>query len=200
MQKSLIVFVALIIFVAGCTQPGAPAGATPAKTSDGGSPGQPAAAPSPAGASPPPAAPPAATRDFNTCLLDCKVVTSESLANTCKAGCYLGAATENGDIAQCEMLVTIQEGKGLYDLCVSNVATKLKDPSLCSRIKETTYHDLCLTSTAEAKGDVTVCNGITVGISQDVCISAVAAKNKNPVLCDKITESYMKEPCVENAQ
>ena len=193
MQKGLVILVCLIVLLAGCAQQSAPGGAPPSKIGES---GQPPTAPQPGTPSQP-----LATRsnDINTCLGNCNTLTDESLQNTCKAGCYLGAATEDGDVAKCDSLLTIKEGAGLYDTCISNVATKLNDPSLCSRITGT-FHDICLSSIADAKADATVCEGIGDATSRDGCISTVAAKKKDPSLCGKVTQDFMKQSCIEGTQ
>ncbi len=136
--------------------------------------------------------------NLDSCLSTC--ATAGTLENTCKAGCYLAAGGETGDVSNCEPMLSIKEGKGLYSTCVSNAASTAADASFCSRITEQTQFNNCITLVAQAKGDASVCGSVKDDMSYDVCVSAAADAKNDASMCGSIRQEFMKEPCVEGAQ
>lgn len=203
MRKIVTIFiVALVIFVAGCTTPGAPpqGGKQPGDNNQAPS-GQPSGNQSsvqPSGGSDTPSA---GTTDLNECLTSCNTFVDNDLVITCRAGCYMGVATETKDASKCENILTLGQNTTIYyDTCMINVATDIKNPALCTKIKEDAYRYTCISSIAEANLDVSLCDQIEEGIYKYGCISTVAGKKKDPSMCDRITEEYMKQSCVDGTK
>ncbi|MBI5228378.1 hypothetical protein HY988_07335 [Candidatus Micrarchaeota archaeon] len=202
MQKNLVILgiLVVIVFIAGCT------GTTnvQANTSAQAGGNQPSGnQPAPSGGTPTPsgggAAPPGGTVNLNECLASCNILTGNSLQATCQSGCYLGAATDTKDITKCDKLLTLEGGAGVYDICVTNVATQLNDFSMCAKAKTNTYQDMCVTVIAETKTDATICSSVKDEVAKDGCVSNVATKKKDASICAMIKLDYMKESCMSGA-
>ena len=204
MENNLVVlgiFGVLILFIAGCT--GTAQGATKGNVSAGANEKPSETQPSPAqppGGSPSPS-PSGGKTDLNECLRSCNVLAKNDLVVTCQTGCYMGVAVDTKDITKCDQILVLSKDETLiYDTCIVNVATDLKDPSLCSKAKTEAYSNICFSAIAEAKLDASVCSGIKEDTSRDGCIYTVASKKKDPSICAMIKLDYLKESCMADSK
>jgi hypothetical protein len=95
-----------------------------------------------------------------------------------KDDCYMVTAKENNNVEAC-LKVFIQSS----EICVIDVATALKDRSICEKIKDKETYSWCL---ASLEKDIHLCDRIEAGSTQDYCITYVAKALKDASICNKI--------------
>ncbi len=75
--------------------------------------------------------------------------------------------------------------------CISAVATKAKDKSLCRKIPsaETEWRNVCYKEVAKSKGDFSFCEKIGDESERGYCYFNIATETNNLELCKKINHS-----------
>jgi hypothetical protein len=167
MRLVLAIFAALLIVAAGCTTPNPPAG------QQGGAQGQ------QTGGSPTGGTPSGGTGgsssggnavDLNACVTNCNVLADADLANTCKAGCYMGAAEDTKDASKCDPIATMQNMSIYYTTCLGSVAGEKQDISPCRKLTNSSDKDFCIVIAADKYKNPAICQEMTEGIYKSVCL------------------------------
>ncbi len=81
--------------------------------------------------------------------------------------------------------------------CLTDVAKKHKDASICSTIEGSLYGDVgrdyCITQVAWEKKDYSLCQ--EAGTERDTCLSGAAMVTWDATYCDQIGDTFIKDEC-----
>ncbi len=172
MRLVLAIFAALLIVAAGCTTPNPPAGQQTGGASGG----------TPSGGTPSGSTGGSSSGgnaiDLNACVTNCNVLTDGDLANTCKAGCYMGAAEETKDASKCDPIGTMNNMSIYYATCLGNTAGVMKDISPCNRLTDPDDKDFCIMVAADEYKNPAICGGVTNEIYKSVCLDDTNSSGK----------------------
>ncbi len=163
MRLVLAIFAALLVIAAGCTTPNPPAGqqGTPSGgTPSGGTPSGSTGGSSSGGD----------VVDLDKCVTNCNVLADSDLANTCKAGCYMGAAEQSKDAGKCTPISAMQNMSIYYATCLGTAAGEMQDISPCSRLTNESDKDFCILIAADKYKNPAICEGVTSQIYKSVCL------------------------------
>jgi len=165
MRLALAIFAALLIVAAGCTSPGQPAGnqdgaqGTPSG-SQGGTPSGGSGTGSSGGSS----------VDLNACVTNCNVLEDIPMVNTCKSGCYMGAAEDSKDASKCDPIATMPNMSIFYSTCLGTAAGVMMDIAPCRKLTNVSEKDFCIAIAADVYKNPAICDEINNSIYRSVCL------------------------------
>ncbi|MFA5012936.1 MAG: hypothetical protein WC520_00010 [Candidatus Paceibacterota bacterium] len=117
---------------------------------------------------------------------NCGNLTSEEAADAC----FNEMAEANKDVSLCDKIKNVS----LADGCYVSVAELLLDTTICEKIKGPHYYD-CISAIAIKKQDVSLCSVITEPWLRDRCYSFTA---RDAETCLNIVNTEFKNNCYKN--
>jgi hypothetical protein len=86
------------------------------------------------------------------------------------------------------------------DACYNNVAIKIRDYTICKKIKGTSdqyKEEYCMLNIAASKGDISICDKIK-GPNSVVCLLRIQRAKPSASICERVTEDPVWQPTYSN--
>ncbi|MBW2964003.1 hypothetical protein KY363_00955 [Candidatus Woesearchaeota archaeon] len=105
------------------------------------------------------------------------------------------AAVRAGDPSMCAQLEEDDSGHRI-DKCYSQVGEKIKDPSVCKKIRSNDYADDCYSGIAVKTGNVSLCGNVINSKDADECVVDISTKTGDETTCLHLTSTTAQQDCV----